>query len=239
VLVSDTSRHGAGLPAGVAVLHRDEMDRIQRELRDIPGCTVLIYEQTCASEKRRRRKRGEFADPPKRMFINPDVCEGCGDCSTQSGCVSIEPLETQLGRKRQINQSTCNKDYSCVKGFCPSFVTVYDAPPKKRKAALDSDTVFDGLPVPAVAGAAGAAPYGLMIAGIGGTGVITVGAVLAMAAHGGPGGVGVRHDRPVAEERRGLQPSEAGRQQCRSAQPAPGPGRGLAGAGLRHGGRAG
>ena len=184
VLVSDDpSRHGSGLPAGVAVLHRDEMDRIQRELRDIPGCTVLIYEQTCASEKRRRRKRGEFADPPKRMFINPDVCEGCGDCSTQSGCVSIEPLETELGRKRQINQSNCNKDYSCVKGFCPSFVTVYDAPPKKRKAALDSDAVFDALPVPAVAAASGAAPYGLMIAGIGGTGVITVGAVLAMAAH--------------------------------------------------------
>jgi indolepyruvate ferredoxin oxidoreductase len=186
VLVSDDpSRHGAGLPAGVAVLHRDEMDRIQRELREIPGCTVLIYEQTCASEKRRRRKRGEFADPPKRMFINEDVCEGCGDCSTQSGCVSIEPLETELGRKRTINQSNCNKDYSCVKGFCPSFVTVYDAPPKKRRAALDSDSVFDGLPVPAMAGGRGsdAAPCGVMIAGIGGTGVITVGAVLAMAAH--------------------------------------------------------
>ncbi len=187
VLVSDDpTRHGPGLPAGVLVFHRDELDRVQRELRDTPGCTVLIYEQTCAAEKRRRRKRGEFADPPKRMFINEEVCEGCGDCSTQSGCVSIEPLETELGRKRKINQSNCNKDYSCVKGFCPSFVTVYDAPPKGRKAGLHDDSIFTGLPTPAVAavaaGAAGA-PYGLMIAGIGGTGVITVGAVLAMAAH--------------------------------------------------------
>ena len=183
LVTDDPSRHGPGLPAGVPVIHRDSLDRVQRELRDTPGCTVLIYEQTCAAEKRRRRKRGEFADPPKRMFINEAVCEGCGDCSTQSGCVSIEPLETDLGRKRKINQSNCNKDYSCVKGFCPSFVTVHDAQPRRRKAALNDDSAFAALPLPPVAGAEGQTPYGMMIAGIGGTGVITVGAVLAMAAH--------------------------------------------------------
>ena len=183
VLVSDDpARHGPGLPAGVQVLHRDRLDAVQREMREIPGCTVLIYEQTCAAEKRRRRKRGEFPDPPKRMFINQDVCEGCGDCSTQSGCVSIEPLETELGRKRRINQSTCNKDYSCVKGFCPSFVTVHDAAPRRRQGALNDDSVFAGLPEPSRAAIAGGV-HGTMIAGIGGTGVITVGAVLAMAAH--------------------------------------------------------
>ena len=183
VLVSDDpSRHGAGLPPEVKVLHRDELDRVQRELREVPGCTVLIYEQTCAAEKRRRRKRGEFPDPPKRMFINPEVCEGCGDCSTQSGCVSLEPLETELGRKRRVNQSSCNKDYSCVKGFCPSFVTVHDAPPRRRAGALQDDSVFATLPEPQRAAAPGGV-HGTLIAGIGGTGVITVGAVLAMAAH--------------------------------------------------------
>ncbi len=186
VVSDDPSRYDAssGLPQGLGVVHRDELDRVHRELREIAGCTVMIYEQTCAAEKRRRRKRGKFADPEKRMFINESVCEGCGDCSTQSGCVSIEPKETTLGRKRRINQSSCNKDYSCVKGFCPSFVTVYGGQPKKPKAvAADlSDRLFGALPVPAVS-AMQDGGYGVMIAGIGGTGVITVGAVLAMAAH--------------------------------------------------------
>jgi indolepyruvate ferredoxin oxidoreductase len=154
---------------------------VQRELREIAGCTVLIYEQTCAAEKRRRRKRGEFPDPPKRMFINQDVCEGCGDCSTQSGCVSIEPLETELGRKRRINQSSCNKDYSCVKGFCPSFVTVLDAEPRKRSGVAVPSSVFEDLSRPRTAPSDEG--YSIMVSGIGGTGVVTVGALLGMAAH--------------------------------------------------------
>ncbi len=188
VLVSDdpARHHGSGLPAGVRVEHRDRLDAIQRELRAIAGCTVLLYEQTCAAEKRRRRKRGELEDPDKRLFIFADVCEGCGDCSTQSNCVSIEPLETPLGRKRRINQSSCNKDYSCVKGFCPSFVTLSGARPKKAvalpTAGQSPDALFAALPEPATAPLNGEA-FGVMIPGIGGTGVITVGAVLAMAAH--------------------------------------------------------
>jgi indolepyruvate ferredoxin oxidoreductase len=114
----------AGFAHGVTIRHRDELDAVQRELRDIPGLTVLVYDQTCAAEKRRRRKRGTFPDPAKRVFINDAVCEGCGDCSDKSNCVSVKPLETELGRKRQIDQSNCNKDFSCLNGFCPSFVTV-------------------------------------------------------------------------------------------------------------------
>ena len=110
---------------GVTIRHRDELDAVQRELREIPGLTVLVYDQTCAAEKRRRRKRGTFPDPAKRVFINDAVCEGCGDCSDKSNCVSVKPLETELGRKRQIDQSNCNKDFSCVNGFCPSFVSVH------------------------------------------------------------------------------------------------------------------
>jgi indolepyruvate ferredoxin oxidoreductase len=131
VVVSDepaTYRGDGRVPHGVEVFHRDELDAVQRSLRETEGCTVLVYEQTCAAEKRRRRKKGRFPDPAKRMFINSAVCEGCGDCSEQSTCVSLQPVNTSLGRKRQIDQSSCNKDYSCVKGFCPSFVTVYDAP---------------------------------------------------------------------------------------------------------------
>ena len=182
VLVSDdpTRHHAADLPAGVRIEHRDRLDAVQRELRETPGCTVLLYEQTCAAELRRRRKRGEMPDPDKRLFINAAVCEGCGDCSVQSGCVSIEPLETVLGRKRRINQSSCNKDYSCQKGFCPSFVTVIGGKPKRN--APTKGLAFDGAPEPAPA-ALGEGAYGVMIPGIGGTGVITVGAVLAMAAH--------------------------------------------------------
>jgi indolepyruvate ferredoxin oxidoreductase len=171
----------SGLADGVKVHHRDELDAIQRALRETPGVTVLVYEQTCAAEKRRRRKRGTFPDPAKRMFINAAVCEGCGDCSVQSNCVSVWPKETELGRKRLIDQSTCNKDYSCVKGFCPSFVTVLDAAPRKPKSSALAKEAVGDLPAPALAVVDGA--YNVMISGIGGTGVVTIGALLGMAAH--------------------------------------------------------
>ncbi|HYF57964.1 MAG TPA: indolepyruvate ferredoxin oxidoreductase family protein [Burkholderiaceae bacterium] len=183
VLVSDDpSRHegGPALPAGTRVVHRDALDAVQRELREVPGCTVILYEQTCAAEKRRRRKRGRFADPDRRMFIHAGVCEGCGDCSTQSSCTSLQPVETPMGRKRRVDQSTCNKDFSCTKGFCPSFVSVSGVRPKRPRAVS-----LDGMPSPPRPDVAPlpADGFGVMIAGIGGTGVITVGAVLAMAAH--------------------------------------------------------
>jgi indolepyruvate ferredoxin oxidoreductase len=183
VVTDDPDRYAAGdLPSDVRVHPREELDAVQRELREVPGCTILIYEQTCAAEKRRRRKRKLLEDPPVRMVINEAVCEGCGDCSTQSGCVSIEPLETALGRKRRINQSSCNKDYSCAKGFCPSFVSVEGVQMRRRGSASLPADAFQGLPVP---DPARIAPIGtgILLAGIGGTGVVTVGAVLAMAAH--------------------------------------------------------
>ena len=174
---------GTNWAPGVTVRHRDELDQVQKELRKTKGCSVLIYDQTCAAEKRRRRKRGTFPDPDRRAFINEAVCEGCGDCSVQSNCVSVEPLETPLGRKRRINQSACNKDFSCIRGFCPSFVTVSGAVPRRAQAtsvdALDAAAAL--LPDPAVAEAEGG--YNILVAGIGGTGVITVGALLGMAAH--------------------------------------------------------
>jgi indolepyruvate ferredoxin oxidoreductase len=151
-------------------------------LREISGISAIIYDQTCASEKRRRRKRGTFPDPAKRVVINDMVCEGCGDCSDKSNCLSVEPLETEYGRKRSINQSTCNKDYSCVKGFCPSFVTVEGGTLKKGKAGLaQTADDFPALPEPASATIDGA--YGVLVTGIGGTGVVTIGQILAMAAH--------------------------------------------------------
>jgi indolepyruvate ferredoxin oxidoreductase len=170
-----------GLPAGVRVGHRDELDAVQRELRETPGCTVLIYEQTCAAEKRRRRKRGLYPDPPTRLHIAPSVCEGCGDCSVQSTCVSLQPWPTDLGVKRRIDQSSCNKDLSCIKGFCPSFITVHNPQPRKRVLAGG----LDNLPNIALAQAVPLSKggYNLMIAGIGGTGVVTVGAIIGMAAH--------------------------------------------------------
>jgi indolepyruvate ferredoxin oxidoreductase len=171
----------SGLAEGVVVHHRDQLDAVQKALREVPGVTVLVYEQTCAAEKRRRRKRGSFPDPAKRMFINSAVCEGCGDCSVQSNCVSVWPKETELGRKRQIDQSNCNKDYSCVKGFCPSFVTVLDAAPRKPKTSTLATEAVGDLPAPALAVVDGA--YNVMISGIGGTGVVTIGALLGMAAH--------------------------------------------------------
>jgi indolepyruvate ferredoxin oxidoreductase len=175
---------GTDFAAGVTFHHRDALDTVQRELREVTGTTVLVYDQTCAAEKRRRRKRGQFPDPNRRVFINDLVCEGCGDCSVQSNCVSVEPLETEFGRKRRINQSSCNKDFSCVKGFCPSFVTVHGGALRKRPGGGRGDDVaakLDALPLPAVPEVED--PYDIVVTGIGGTGVITVGALLGMAAH--------------------------------------------------------
>ena len=173
---------GVALAEGVTVHHRDELDRIQREMREIQGTTVIIYDQTCATEKRRRRKRGTMVDPAVRVVINELVCEGCGDCGVQSNCLSVEPLETEFGRKRTINQSTCNKDRSCLKGFCPSFITVEGGQLRKptRSAAALPDAV-SALPEPVQASLT--EPYGLVVAGVGGTGVITIGQLLGMAAH--------------------------------------------------------
>ncbi|RQZ11049.1 indolepyruvate ferredoxin oxidoreductase family protein [Burkholderia sp. Bp9031] len=175
---------GVALPAGVDVHHRDRLDSVQRMLRDIAGTTVLIYDQTCATEKRRRRKRGAYPDPARRAFINDAVCEGCGDCSVQSNCLSVEPLETPLGTKRKINQSSCNKDFSCVKGFCPSFVMAEGAQLRKPAAASGGSADafdFDALPMPSLPTLAGA--YGILVTGVGGTGVVTIGGLIGMAAH--------------------------------------------------------
>jgi len=171
---------------GVTVEHRDALDRIQRELREAEGTTILLYDQTCAAEKRRRRKRGLYPDPPRRAFINDLVCEGCGDCSVQSNCVSVVPLETEFGRKRAIDQSSCNKDYSCQNGFCPSFVTVHGGKIRKVKAGEGASAAglaepWPPLPDPRLPGLE--APYGIVITGVGGTGVVTIGALLGMAAH--------------------------------------------------------
>ncbi|QJD90860.1 indolepyruvate ferredoxin oxidoreductase family protein [Duganella dendranthematis] len=166
---------------GVTVRHRSELMDVQRELRDKPGVSAMIYDQTCASEKRRRRKRNEYPDPAKRAVINEAVCEGCGDCSVQSNCLSVEPLETDLGRKRQINQSSCNKDFSCTTGFCPSFVTVEGGALKKPKKAAVGEGPAVVLPMPVLPSTE--TPFGILITGIGGTGVVTVGQILAMAAH--------------------------------------------------------
>jgi indolepyruvate ferredoxin oxidoreductase len=172
----------AKLPPGVEVHHRDELDRIQREFREIAGTTAIIYDQTCATEKRRRRKRGTLVDPAVRVMINDLVCEGCGDCSVKSNCLSVEPLETEFGRKRTINQSTCNKDTSCLKGFCPSFVTVEGGQLKKKaKDKAVSPFELGPLPEPQLPTTHGA--YGIVVAGVGGTGVITIGQLLGMAGH--------------------------------------------------------
>jgi len=173
---------GVTLAEGVRVFHRDELDRIQREMREIKGTTVIIYDQTCATEKRRRRKRGTMVDPAVRVMINEAVCEGCGDCGVQSNCLSVEPLETDFGRKRTINQSTCNKDTSCLKGFCPSFVTVEGGQLKKKaKSEATSPAALGELPEPTLPELV--QPWGMVVAGVGGTGVITIGQLLGMAAH--------------------------------------------------------
>src|SRR5438067_5567426 len=184
VIVTDEPQKypaGTDWAPGVTIRHRDELDRVQRELREMPGVSAIIYDQTCASEKRRRRKRNAYPDPAVRAVINEMVCEGCGDCSAKSNCLSVEPLETEFGRKRLINQSSCNKDYSCLKGFCPSFVTVEGGQLKKGRSAAKNASDFPALPEPAAA--ALSAPYALLITGIGGTGVITIGQIIGMAAH--------------------------------------------------------
>ena len=169
----------AGFPAGTSFHHRDDLDALQRQLREEPGASVLIYDQTCAAEKRRRRKRGLMPDPPERIIINERVCEGCGDCGVQSNCVAVVPVETEWGRKRAIDQSSCNKDFSCVKGFCPSFVSVKGGRP--HRAAGVGDQPFPPLPEPVLPPAD--EPFGIVVTGIGGTGIVTVAEVLGMAAH--------------------------------------------------------
>lgn len=180
-LLSDNpDAYGASdLAPGVKVLHRDHLDQVMLTLRETEGCSAIVYVQTCAAEKRRRRSRGLIEDPAKRVFINAAVCEGCGDCSVQSNCISVEPLETEFGRKRQINQSSCNKDFSCVKGFCPSFVTVHGGTRRKRRAVEHSDVEIPLPQIPVV----GDRPWNVAIAGVGGTGILTIGAILGMAAH--------------------------------------------------------
>jgi indolepyruvate ferredoxin oxidoreductase len=177
---------GVSLVGGVNVFHRDRLEALQIELREIKGTTVIIYDQTCATEKRRRRKRGSLVDPAKRVVINELVCEGCGDCGVQSNCLSVEPLETEFGRKRQINQSTCNKDMSCLKGFCPSFITV-EGGQLRKKARDKAPSPFEigALPEPEIPQlqAANAEVWGIVVAGVGGTGVITIGQLLGVAAH--------------------------------------------------------
>ena len=183
LVTEDLSRYDdrSALPSQVTLHDRQDMDAVQRALREVAGVSVLIYDQVCAAEKRRRRKKGEFPDPEQRLFINDAVCEGCGDCGEQSNCTAILPLETDFGRKRIIDQSSCNKDYSCVKGFCPSFVTVTGGTPKKAKTGKRAHGNFAALPEPALASCA--VPYNILINGIGGTGVITIGALLGMAGH--------------------------------------------------------
>lgn len=184
-LVSDEpGEWSSGLPSlsGLTLHHRDEMDALQRELREFQGTSVIVYQQTCAAEKRRRRKKGLLDDPAKRLFINDAVCEGCGDCSVQSNCLSIVPKETELGRKRQIDQSACNKDYSCNRGFCPSFVTVVGGALRKPQAAQSAQVIFDPLPEPTLPDVS-QRPWNTVVTGVGGTGVLTITALVAMAAH--------------------------------------------------------
>ncbi len=189
-------RRARDLAPGVTVHDRDDLDQVQRELRERSGVTVLIYEQTCAAEKRRRRKRGLMADPAERVFINQAVCEGCGDCGTKSNCVAIVPVETELGRRRAIDQSSCNKDFSCVKGLCPSFVTVHGGRPRRRAAVAPiPDVPLPEPPLPDLS-----EPYGIVITGIGGTGVVTVGALLGMAAHLDGKGVTVLDQTGLAQK---------------------------------------
>ncbi|RJG04942.1 indolepyruvate ferredoxin oxidoreductase family protein [Noviherbaspirillum cavernae] len=192
VVTDEPDKYPAGVnwAPGVTIRHRNELDAVQRELREVKGVSAVIYDQTCAAEKRRRRKKKEYPDPAKRAVINEAVCEGCGDCSVTSNCLSVEPLETEFGRKRQINQSSCNKDFSCVNGFCPSFVTVEGGQLKKpKKATLNNDAGAKKLPIlqgdnlPQPTLPTTEHPFGIIVTGIGGTGVITVGQILAMAAH--------------------------------------------------------
>ncbi len=185
VVTDDLDKYAsAKFPADVPLLHRSELERVQRELREYPGVSVLVYEQPCATERRRLRKQGKWDDPAKRTFINSAVCEGCGDCGKVSTCLSIEPIDTEFGRKRRINQSSCNKDFTCTEGFCPSFVTVHGGtlrkPDKTPKTAVEPFEVPEAT-VPVLAGRSH--PFNVLVGGIGGTGVITIGQVLGVAAH--------------------------------------------------------
>jgi indolepyruvate ferredoxin oxidoreductase len=191
VVVSDEPKKyppGIDWPKGITFHHRDELQSVQQMLAEIPGCTVLIYDQTCAAEKRRRRKRGTYPDPDKRVIINELVCEGCGDCGVQSNCVSVQPLETEFGRKRTIDQSSCNKDFSCVKGFCPALVTVHGARLKEGRGLAQE---HDGALPPEPALPRIGQTYGIIITGVGGTGIVTIGGILGMAAHLEGKGVGI------------------------------------------------
>ncbi len=181
VVTDDPQRYdGVELEPGVQVWHRDDLDQVQRLFREIPGTTVIVYDQTCATEKRRRRKAGKLEDPKRIVVINELVCEGCGDCSVKSNCLSVEPLETEFGRKRQINLSSCNKDESCLKGFCPSFVVLENAT-RRRPESVSQSVTPPTLPMPVVPDCL--EPYRIVVAGVGGTGVITIGQLLGVAAH--------------------------------------------------------
>ncbi|MEJ6650363.1 MAG: indolepyruvate ferredoxin oxidoreductase family protein [Burkholderiales bacterium] len=184
VVTEDLGRYRGNhtIKAPTKIVHRDELAITQEEMQRIKGASILIYDQTCAAEKRRRRKTGELPKPKKRLYINTDVCEGCGDCGLASNCTSILPIETVLGRKRTIDQSSCNQDYSCAKGFCPSFVTIEGGIPKKSRLKINDSAELPNLPTPTIP-TLGEDPYNIYITGIGGTGVITVGALLGMAAH--------------------------------------------------------
>ena len=188
VIVTDEPQRYSGaarveLASGTTVEHRKSLDRVQRELRKQPGVSVLIYDQTCAAEKRRRRKRGRLVDPPLRAFINERVCEGCGDCNQRSNCLSVVPQDTEFGRKRRIDQSSCNKDFSCVDGFCPSFVTVVGGQPRRVSATREVPAHLHQLPEPDGGITLDDRPYSILVTGVGGTGVVTVGAMITMAAH--------------------------------------------------------
>src|SRR5690606_24000134 len=168
-------------PNGVSFHDRRELDAVQKTLREVKGTSILIYDQTCATEKRRRRKRGRIVDPQKRVVVNSLVCEGCGDCGVKSFCVSVLPKDTEFGRKREINQSDCNKDFSCVEGFCPSFVTVHGGKPRNGRKVNAADRLAS-LPAPQVRSDL-SQPWTFLITGVGGSGVVTIGALLGMAGH--------------------------------------------------------
>ena len=179
LVTDDLTRHDKSTyPDGMRFYHRSELQIVQKELAEVKGVSGLIYDQTCATEKRRRRKRGKMVDPDERIMINPEVCEGCGDCGVQSNCVAILPLETELGRKRQIDQSACNKDFSCIKGFCPSFVSVKGGQLRKPEASLLTTDLAEPVSVFPLE-----RPISIVLTGVGGTGVVTIGALLGMAAH--------------------------------------------------------
>ena len=199
VLVSDEpGKYGRSLPVDAPTRHRDELEEVQRELREFPGVSALVDDQTCAAEKRRRRKRGSYPDPARRVFINERVCEGCGDCGVQSSCMAILPLETEFGRKRAIDQSACNKDYSCLKGFCPSFVTVEGGRLKRGKGLALTDGDMPESPHPDLPVID--APWGILVAGVGGTGVVTLAELIGTAAHLDGRGVTVLDQTGLAQK---------------------------------------